>query len=322
MRAIIQNRYGPPEDMRLVEVPVPKPKPKEVLVRVKAVGLNATDWECKVGRPAYARISGPFRPGVKILGSDIAGEVVEIGAKVTGFAPGDRVIGDLMETFGGLADYVAAPQSALLPLPEGMTDVTAAALPQSLTIAHQGMTSPTPLAQGQRVLINGAGGGGGTMAVQIARAAGAIVTAVDAGHKLDRLRHLGADEVIDFAAQDFSQMGQQWDRILDLIGTRKAGRIAPAIAPGGTYWVVGGPVPIMLNILVSGALIGRLGGKKIAVLAVSEGAEALAGALPHATGGTVQPVIDRTYELPEAPAALRYLGDGRVVGKVVVKVSD
>jgi len=198
MKAVVYQRYGPPEVLALTDVTTPVPRDNEVLVKVHAVSLNASDWEGLRGKPLYARIMGPFRPRHRILGSDIAGRVEAVGPDATLFRPGDDVFGDILRYMGGFAEYVCVPQSVLAALPPGMTYEEAAAIPQAGAIALQGIQDRGRVQPGQRVLINGAGGGSGMYAIQLAKLHGAEVTGVDNTEKLESMRSLGADHVIDY----------------------------------------------------------------------------------------------------------------------------
>ena len=320
MKAVVQDSYGPPEDLRIEDVPAPQPRKGQVLLRVHAVSLNASDAEIKTGYPGYVRIYGVRKPRMRVLGTDVAGVVEAVGEGVTRFAPGDRVFGDILGTFGGLAEFAAVREKLLTPIPADMGFETAAAIPQGAALVHQGLTRPAPMLAGQRMLINGAGGSAGTFAVQMAKNARLHVTAVDRAEKLEALAELGADLTVDFARVDFSASGQKWDRILDVIATRPARHVAAALAPGGTYWAVGGAVPVILNILIAGALIGLRSNRRIAFLGVDQSPKALAAILPQIASGAVRPVIDSRVRLEDAPKALRRQLDGKAFGKIIVVI--
>lgn len=315
MRAWVRDRYGPPDVMRLVDVPTPLPGPGELLVRVAATGLNLSDWETLVGSPLYARLGGWRRPVESTLGSDIAGWIAAVGPGVAGFAVGDEVYADNLSGKGGLADHAIVPSTAAAIKPPGLDMVTAAALPQSSAIALQGTAALGP---GDDVLVNGAGGGTGPFVVQLAKRAGARVTAVDAGHKLELLRALGADDVVDYRTTDFARTGARHDAIIDLVATRSARRCRRALTPDGRYRAVGGGAFTLVRIAAAGLVTrGRVG-----VLVVREGPEHFAPMADLVVGGEVDVVVDRTFGLDEAPEALRRVGTGRSVGKVVVEVTD
>ena len=221
-KAFIYEKYGPPETLRLVEVAKPAPKADEVLVRVLAVSVNPADWHCLRGKPIFSRATlGLLRPKQQILGVDIAGRVEAVGGGVTRFAPGDEVYANLLDHgFGGFAEYVAVPVDVLAPKPANLSFEEAAAVPMAAVTALQGLRHHGELGPGQRVLVNGASGGVGHFAVQIANASGAEVTGVTSTRNLDLVRSLGADQAIDYTREDFTRSGRAWDRILDTIGNR------------------------------------------------------------------------------------------------------
>jgi len=222
MKAVVYTRYGGPDVLRLTDVDTPVPGDGQVLVKVHAVSLNASDWEMLRGKPLYSRIGGPFRPRHHVLGSDIAGRVVAAGRNATRFRPGDDVFADILSSMGGFAEYVCVRQAALAPVPAGLNYEQAAALPQAGAIALQGVRGGGRVRPGQKVLINGGGGGSGMYAVQLARLDGAEVTGVDNAEKLEFMRSLGADHVIDYAREDFTRNGPGYDLILDLAAYRPA----------------------------------------------------------------------------------------------------
>jgi NADPH:quinone reductase-like Zn-dependent oxidoreductase len=321
MKAVVYARYGPPEVLRFTDVEKPAPKDKEVLVRVHAVSLNRSDWEGLRGKPLYSRITGPFRPRYHILGSDIAGRVEATGRDATLFQPGDEVFADILSSMGGFAEYVCAPESTLARIPAGMTYEEAAALPQAGAIALQGIRDKGQVQPGQKVLINGAGGGSGMYAVQLAKLSGAEVTGVDNTEKLEFMRSLGADYIIDYTREDFTENGRTYDVILHLAGHRSIFAHKGSLLPGGRYLYVGGSVATLLQALLIGPLIGRAEGKKLRLLAVRLGAQHLAPIVELCQAGKITTVIDRRYRLHEVPEALRYLGEGHAKGKVVITVN-
>ena len=320
MKAVVYTRYGPPDVLRLTDVEVPAPKDNEVLVKVHAVSLNRSDWEVLRGKPLYSRMAGPFRPRHHVLGSDIAGRVEAAGRNTTLFQPGDEVFADVLSHMGGFAEYVCVPESVLALMPAGLTYEEAAALPQAGAIALQGIRGKGNVQPGQKVLINGAGGGSGMYAVQIAKLHGAEVTGVDNAEKLEFMRSLGADHVIDYTREDFTKNGRTYDLVLDLAAYRSAFAYKRSLTPGGRYLYVGGSVPTLLQVLLIGPLTGRAADKKIRLLAVRLGAQHLAPIIELCQAGKIATVIDRRYRLNEVPEALRYLGEGHAKGKVVVIV--
>jgi NADPH:quinone reductase-like Zn-dependent oxidoreductase len=318
MKAVVYTRYGPPEVLRLTDVQAPVPKGDEVLVEVHAVSLNASDWEVLRGKPLYSRLGGPFRPRHHILGSDIAGRVVAAGRNATRFDPGEDVFADILSYMGGFAEYVCVPETALAPMPTGLTYEQAAALPQAGAIALQGIQDKGRVQPGHKVLINGAGGGSGMYAIQLAKLRGAEVTGVDNGEKLEFMRSLGADHVIDYTRDDFTTNGRTYDLILDVAAHRPAFAYERSLTPGGRYLYVGGSVATLLQVLLIGPVIGRAAGKKIRLLAVRLGAQHLAPLVELCQAGKIATVIDRRYPLSQVPQALQYLGEGHAKGKVVV----
>jgi NADPH:quinone reductase-like Zn-dependent oxidoreductase len=317
MKAVVYTRYGSPDVLRFTDVEKPAPKDNEVLVKVQAVSLNRSDWEALQGKPLYARIGGPLRPRHHILGSDIAGRVEATGRATTRFQPGDDVFADILSYMGGFAEYVCVPENALEPMPAGMSYEEAAALPQAGAIALQGIRDKGQVQPGQKVLINGAGGGSGMYAVQLAKLGGAEVTGVDSPAKLAFIRSLGADHVIDYTRADFTRDGRSYDLILDLAAHGSARAYKGSLVPGGRYLYVGGSAATLLQVLLAGPLLGRAEGKKLRLLAVRLGAERLGPIIALCQAGTIATVIDRRYRLPEVPEALRYLGEGHAKGKLV-----
>jgi NADPH:quinone reductase-like Zn-dependent oxidoreductase len=320
MKAVVYTRYGPPDVLRLTDVDIPVPGDGQVLVKVHAVSLNASDWEVLRGKPLYSRTGGPFRPRHHILGSDIAGRVASTDRTATLFQPGDDVFADILSHMGGFAEYVCVPQTALAPMPAGLTYEEAAALPQAGAIALQGILDKGQVQPGQKVLINGGGGGSGMYAVQLAKLHGAEVTGVDNAEKLEFMRSLGADHVIDYAREDFTRNGRGYDLILDLAAYRLVSAYRRSLRPGGRYLYVGGSVATLLQVLLIGPLIGRAERKKIRLLAVRLGVQHLNTIVELIQAGKLTTVIDRRYPLSEVPQALRYLGEGHAKGKVVITI--
>lgn len=322
MKAVVYRRYGPPEVLRLEEVATPVPTDDEVLIRVQAASVNGSDREGLAGKPLYARIRGLRRPRHPILGSDIAGRVERVGRNIREFRPGDEVFGEIPGYHGGFAEYACAPERTLIRKPPGLTFEEAAAIPQGGTIALRGIRTQGRVQPGQSVLINGAGGGAGTFAAQLAKLHGAEVTAVDHASKLDFLRSLGADHVIDYTREDFTRNVNRYDLILDLIAHRSLTACARALRPNGTYFFVGGSAAVLLPILLLGPWIKRTSGRHIRLLVVPQNREDLASITELCEGGKVKPIIDRRYRLSEVPEALRYIAEGRHKGKVVITIGD
>ncbi len=319
VKAMVYERYGPPEVLELRDVDTPVPGDRDLLIRMVAASVNRSDWEGLIGKPLYARMGGLRRPRRPILGSDVAGRVVEVGSAVESFRVGDEVFGDVMYHGGSaFAEYVCVPETApIVHKPATISFADASTLPQAAVIAFQGTSGS--VAPGDRVLVNGAGGGAGAFAVQMAKAAGAEVTGVDNALKQEFILSLGADHVLDYAATDYTKMVSGYDLILDLVCERSMFAIRRVVAPGGRYMVVGGSVPALL----SAATVGRLlstGGRKIGVLMVRPNREDLLRVASMAATGSLRAVIERTYPLDGVPEALRQLGEGRALGKLVIEV--
>jgi NADPH:quinone reductase-like Zn-dependent oxidoreductase len=314
MRVVAHDRYGGPEVLRLEDVEVPAPGPGQVLVEVLATSVNLSDWEGLVGSPAYARLGGIRRPARRVLGSDIAGRVAAVGRGVTGFHTGDEVYGDNLGLKGGFGEYAVAPESVLAHKPPSLGFVEASTIPQPGAIALQGTAGAGP---GTRVLVNGGGGGTGMFAIQVAKQAGAHVTGVDNAAKLDHMRALGADEVLDHRREDFTRHGP-FDLVLDLVATRSVLDCRRALAPGGRYRCVGGPVPTVLSVLTVGAVVGLVSGRRIGVLAVRPGPAHFGPLAERCARGEISIHVERTFPLEEVPAALAHVGAGRALGRVVV----
>ncbi|HEX9866377.1 MAG TPA: NAD(P)-dependent alcohol dehydrogenase [Acidimicrobiia bacterium] len=315
MKAVVYDRYGPPDVLRVEEVPAPSPGANQVLVEVAATSVNLADWECLRGTPMYARIGGLRTPARRTLGSDIAGRVKAVGSGVTRFRPGDDVYGEIR--MGGFAEYAVASETALAPKPGELTFVEASTIPQAGAIALQGTARAGP---GRRMLINGAGGGSGSFAIQLAKSAGAHVIGVDNAGKLDFMRLVGADEVIDYHRQDFTKV-EPSDLVLDLVAHRSVFAYRRSLARGGRYLCVGGSVSALLRVATIGAVAGRLTGRRVGVLVVKPGPTYFGPLAERCISGDVRIHIDRVFTLDEVPQALAHVGEGRALGKVVVEVA-
>jgi NADPH:quinone reductase-like Zn-dependent oxidoreductase len=319
VKAIVYDRYGPPDVLRVDDVPTPSAASGQVCVRVAATSVNLSDWECLRGSPAYARLGGLRSPACRTLGSDIAGWVDAVGEGVTRFRPGDEVYGDNLALKGGFAEYAVAAESALTHKPAELTFAQASTIPQAGAIALQGTAGA---AAGRRVLINGAGGGSGSFAIQLAKRLGAHVTGVDNAAKLEFMRSLGADEVIDYRSEDFTRPVQPYDLILDLVAHRSVFAYRRALTRGARYRCVGGSVRALLRILTIGWLAGRLTGRRMGVLAVRTGPAHFEPLAALCIAGEVAIHIDRTFDLDAVPEALAHVGEGHALGKVVVGVTE
>jgi NADPH:quinone reductase-like Zn-dependent oxidoreductase len=318
MKAIVCTKYGPPEVLHLKEVGKPTPKDNEVLVKIHATSLNAADLEILKG-VFVNRIAAPLRPMHKILGTDIAGQIREVGRKVKQFQPGDEIWGDLSFPLGSgaFAEYVCVPEDALRLKPASMTFKEAAAIPTAGVVALQNLLAKRSIQPGQKVLINGAGGGVGTFAVQIAKYFGAEVTGVDSGEKLEMLRLIGADHVIDYNQEDFTKIGQHYDLILDIVVQRWIFDYKRALTREGIVVMVGGSMTrVFLNVLLGKMMTGK---KKIGIGAWKPNNKENLNFLKELfEADKVKPVIERCFPLSDAPEAFRYLGAGHARGKVVI----
>jgi NADPH:quinone reductase-like Zn-dependent oxidoreductase len=318
LKAVVFAKYGSPDELSLQERPRPEPRADEVLVRVHAASLNEWDWSALHGRPWINRlIFGLRRPSRQILGTDIAGIVEGVGSNVARFRPGDAVMGDLSGTWGAFADYVCAREPQLIAKPEGLSFAQAAAMPQAGLLAWQALRNFKLLRPGKSLLINGAGGGVGTFAIQIARSHGMHVIAVDAPAKLPALRALGADEAIDYTREDFAAHAARYDHILDVRTTRPLRTYACALKQDGVYVTVGGDLDRLFQIYLTGSWRSRGSRKHLRILALkaNEGLDELCAMF---ASGILTPVIDRSFPLPETAAAFRHYGTGSFVGKIVV----
>jgi NADPH:quinone reductase-like Zn-dependent oxidoreductase len=318
---VVRDEYGPVDVLRVAAVGDPEPGPGEAVVRVAVASLNMADLDHLLGRPHLARIgTGLVRPSHRRVGIDVAGTVEAVGPDVAGLRPGDRVWADLFEHgHGALADRVRASASALSPLPDGVPFDVAATVPHSGSLALQGLRAAGRLRPGERVLVNGAGGCVGPFAVQIAKARGAVVTAVDHGGKLDFLRELGADDVVDHTREDVTRGDRRWDVVLDIADTRSVPALRRTLAPGGRYVLIARRIGSFAEKALFGPVVGRLTGTRMGVFAWRANQRAdlaeLAGLL---TAGDVVPRIDGRYDLAHAVEAFRRLESGAARGKVLV----
>jgi NADPH:quinone reductase-like Zn-dependent oxidoreductase len=309
---VVYDRYGLLEVLRVEEVPIPSPSEGQLLIEVVAASINLSDWESLVGKPGYAQFGGLRRPQRRTLGSDIASLVRTIGPGVTRFRVGDEVYGEI--PMGGFAEYALALETGLAIKPEELTFAQASTIPQPGPIALQGTST---IEAGDRVAINGAGGGSGSFALQLAKTAGAHVTAVDNSNKLDHMRSMGADVVVDYRTQDFTKL-EPFDLILDLVAHRSVFAYRRALSPGGRYRCVGGSVRALLRVLSIGVVASRMTGRRMGVLVVRPGPEHFRPFADLCVSGEIHIPIDRTFGLDEVPQALAHVGEGRALGKVVI----
>ncbi len=322
MKAILFDHYGPPEDLTLGELPIPQPRDGEVLVRVRASSVNAADWRVLRADPFLVRLAfGLFRPRVRVLGADVAGQVVAVGPAVTRFKPGDEVFGELLASgLGAFAEYAVAPASAFALKPARVSFEEAAAVPLAAVTALQALRDVARLKAGESVAISGASGGVGTFALQLARVLGAgEVSAVCSARNMDLAHRLGADHVVDYAREDFTALSKTYDVIVAANGYHPLAHYRRTLAPGGRYAMVGGSGRQLAEALFLGPLysVGDRRLSRVAVRTTPADLELLGSLLET---GALVPVIDRTYPLAEVPAAIAYQAEGHCPGKVVITV--
>jgi NADPH:quinone reductase-like Zn-dependent oxidoreductase len=318
MKAIVYTKYGPPDVLQLKETEKPAPKDDEVLIKVHAASLNAYDWHALTADIFLVRLMGfgLLKPKNKILGADIAGRVEAAGRNITQFEPGDDVFGDIGR--GGFAEYACARENRLVSKPANLSFEEAAAVPMAALTALQGLRDKGRIQPGQKVLINGASGGVGTFAVQIAKSFGAEVTAVCSTAKMDTARSIGADQVIDYTKEDFTKNRQHYDLIFAANGYHPILDYRRALGPKGIYVVAGGTIAQMFQAMLLGPWISMAGSKKMGGLSAKVDQKDLIFIKELLEAGKVRPVIDRRYPLSEVPEALRYLGERHAQGKVVI----
>ena len=325
MKAIVRDVYGSPDVLRLEEVANPVPGDNEVLVRVHAASLNTADLDYLRGRPAVARLGTGFRrPRQKFLGLDVAGRVAATGKGVTSLKPGDEVWADMF-SFGqrALAEFVCAPEQAFSLKPAGLTFEEAASVPHSAVLALQGLHGKGQIQPGQKVLINGAGGCVGPFAIQIAKSSGAEVTGVDHTGKLDLMRSVGADHVIDYTQEDFARNGERYDLILDIVDKHSVLHYRRSLNPQGRYVLIARTLGGFFLAFILGGWISLTGSKRMGIFMwVPNKKQDLEFLKDRFESGKVRPRIDRRFELSEVPEALRYLEAGHARGKVVITVLD
>jgi NADPH:quinone reductase-like Zn-dependent oxidoreductase len=318
MKAVVYEKYGSPSDvLKIKEVKKPTPKDNEVLVKVYATAVNYSDWAFVRGKPFLVRLigAGLFKPKNRILGADIAGRVKLIGKNVTRFTLGDKVFGDLGDIgFGGFAEYVSVPENELALKPDNLTYEEAASVPQAATVALQGLRDEGQIKSDHKVLINGASGGIGTFAVQIAKSFGAEVTGVCSTNNLNKVLSIGADHVIDYTKEDFSQNVQQYDLILDIVANRSNSDYLRALSPQGRYVAVAFNPKSMLQ----GS---KTGSKKMSSLAAKSSGDDLIYVKKLIEDSKVMPVIDKRFPINETAEAVQYYGYRHSQGKVVINVN-
>ena len=321
MKAIVQDKYGSPDVLRLKDIDKPVVNDDEVLVRVRAAAVNIGDWHFVTGTPYVLRMAaGLFKPRHEVPGLNLAGQVEAVGREVTRFRPGDEVFGWCK---GAFAEYACAGEDNLLPKPADLTFEQSATVVDSAMTALNAVRDQGKVKAGHKVLINGASGGAGTYAVQIAKSFGAIVTGVCSTRNVDMVRSIGADQVIDYTQEDFSQSGQRYDVMLDLVGNRSLADCRRALTPRGTYVLVGVSDPgrwfglaRQIKVLLSSPFVRQ----RMRVFISANNRDDLLALKELVESGKVAPVIDRRYELSEVPEALGYQGEGHARGKIVIAV--
>jgi len=322
MKAIVYTKYGSTDVLQFTNVEKPAPRENEVLVKIHAAAATIGDVIVVKGEPFPVRFwSGLLEPKHKIPGKEMAGRVEAVGGNVKQFQPGDEVFGDLSVCgFGAFAEYVSVPENAIALKPANLTFEEAAAVPESAVVALQGLRDHGKIQPGQKVLINGASGGVGSYAVQIAKSFGAEVTAVCSTSNLDTARSIGADHVIDYTREDFTQNGQQYDLILAANGYHSLADYRRALCPEGVYVGTGGTMAQTFEAMLRGPIISMTGSQKMSNMLVKPNKADLVFMKELIEAGKVTPVIDRCYPLSEVAEALRYLGEGHARGKVVITV--
>ncbi len=321
MKAIVHEQYGPPDVMRLVEIEKPTPNDDQVLVKIHAASVNALDWHLLTADIFLVRLSmGLFGPKNPVRGADIAGRVEAVGRNVTKFKPGDEVFGDIGH--GGFAEYALASEHALVLKSSNLSFEQAAALPVAALTALQGLRDVGKIQAGQEVLINGAAGGVGTFAVQIAKAFGAEVTAVCSTRNLEQARALGADHVIDYSKENFTESDQRYDLIFAANGYHPLAAYKRVLKPRGIYVMAGGTSKQIFDAVLLGRLMSEKDGRKMTNFMAESKPEDLQTLKEMSEAGKIVPVIDKRYPLEQTPEALRYLGSGHARGKVIVTVAE
>jgi NADPH:quinone reductase-like Zn-dependent oxidoreductase len=325
MKAIVYSKYGSPDVLQFKDVEKPTPKDDEVLIKVYAASVNAYDWHFLTADIFLIRVMGGglLKPKNTRLGADIAGRVEAVGKNAKQFQPGDEVFGDLAgHGNGSFAEYVSASESALALKPANLSFDEAAAVPMAGVTALQGLRDKGQIHPGQKVLINGASGGVGTFAVQIAKSFGAEVTAVCSTRNLDQARSLGADHLIDYTKEDFTQSGQQYDLILAANGYHSLSAYKRALTSKGVYAMTGGSPAQIFEAMLLGSWMSKTDGKKMGGVSAKPNQRDLAFMKGLLEAGKVVPIIDKRYPLRETAEALRYIGEGHARGKIVITVED
>ncbi len=321
MKAMAYYKYGGVENIVEKELPKPIPKDEEVLIKIYATSVNSWDWDLLQGKPIFSRLWGLFKPRINVLGSDVAGVVEAVGHAVTKFNIGDKVFGDLVENnWGGFAEYTCANEKLLTPIPQNLDFVEAAAFPQGACMAYQAVIE-SGIQKGDTVLVNGAGAGCGSFAVQFAKHLGAEVTGVDRADKFEFMKHIGVDHVVDYNSQNYTDLDKNYDVIIDMVMHHSLKSIEKRLGPSGRFRIVGGLTKRLFQVLVTGHRLSSKTGKDLSILAAKSNYK-LSEIKTLIENGHVKPYIDTVYSLEQVPEAMQYIGDGNVKGKIVVQVVD
>lgn len=324
MKAIVYTKYGSPDLLQFKEVDKPVPKENEVLIKVFASSVNEWDWGLIRGKGLLTRLlGGLFKPKNKILGADVAGVIEAVGSNIKNFKPGDEVFGDIAGAgFGAFAEYVCASEKMLAKKSPKMSFEQAAALPQAGLLAMQGLRFKKPLQAGQHLLINGAGGGVGPVALQYAKSIGARVTCVDKEEKFDMLRSYGADELMNYRKTDYTKTGKQYDYILDVTARRSVSDYRRALKPGGVFAMIGGSMGwLLVQMMMIQPLLSKFSNKKLGIMGYHVNKEGLDELTSLFEKGIIKPVIDKSFPLEKTADAFRYYGQGNFSGKIIIAVT-
>ncbi|MBX9782671.1 MAG: NAD(P)-dependent alcohol dehydrogenase [Chitinophagaceae bacterium] len=323
MKAVVYTNYGSPDQLHYTEVKKPVPKPNQVLIKVVASSINSWDGDLLRGKPFLVRMfGGLFKPKQKILGADIAGIAEAAGSDVKNFKPGDEVMGDIAGAgFGGFAEYAVAPEKLLCKKPKQLSFEQAAALPQAGLLAIQGLRYQKQLKEGDKVLINGAGGGAGPIALQYAKSLGAVVTCVDKEEKFEMLRSLGADDFIDYRKEDYTGNGKQYDYILDVTAHKRVADYKRALKPNGVFAMIGGSMGwLLFQMMLVQPLLSKYRKQKLGIMGYRVSTVALEELALLASEKNILPVIDSVFPLEETVQAFRHFEKGNFKGKIVISV--
>lgn len=324
MKAIVYNTYGGPDDLHLQDVIKPQPKNNEVLIKVHAASINSWDWDLLKGKPFLVKmIGGLLKPKHQILGADIAGVVEAIGADVTDYKPGDEVFGDIASSgFGSFAEYVCTQEKLLAKKSANVSFEEAAALPQAGLLALQGLQYVKPIQKGQHLLINGAGGGVGVIALQYAKLAGVEVTCVDREEKFETLRSLGADHLIDYRKEDYTYTGKQYDYILDVIAHKTAADYKKALKPDGVFAMVGGSMGwLLFQMMLIQPILSKFRKQKLGIMGYKPNRKDLDLLMQLVAEKKMKIVIDKVFPLSETANAFRHFENGNFIGKIIILVT-